>query len=313
MGNSMVTNWVLIFIPDELHEDYTENTETYTRWIIGTTSAFVLLVTLLEGFKIKILSAPYFIKLQFLLIAVCNLAGILFSLSSLSDQGSIYDTWYGFAWEVTIILTYMGAGLLGQWLFAYQYLLTSRTLTEEVKSRNLVVEDEENIEASEHDQTEEQSNKQFCCSRKNLLWISRGWVTLLCLSMAVFIIGTAESWNCDGTCQVYEKWIGNTNDYIVLFMSALVLKIIVIVVFFVALLRIRNTAAQLIKHGYVASRTVLYLHIGFSVFDLVSCFVIAASALEHADAAQKTGTEGSGYKVLSALNFNQMYQVSKKV
>ena len=92
-------------------------------------------------------------------------------------------------------------------------------------------------------------------------------------------------------------------------MSALVLKIIVIVVFFVALLRIRNTAAQLIKHGYVASRTVLYLHIGFSVFDLVSCFVIAASALEHADAAQKTGTEGSGYKVLSALNFNQMYQV----
>ena len=60
--------------------------------------------------------------------------------------------------------------------------------------------------------------------------------------MVVFFFGTMTSWNCENSCHGYEDWIGNTEDYVLLHMSALFLKLIVIVAFFVALLRIRNTA-----------------------------------------------------------------------
>ena len=169
MVNNHVKNWALLFIPESLHRNYVANTQSYTRWIMGTTSLLVLLVTLFIGRKVSVLTAPCFIKVQFALIAVCNLAGVLFSLSQLERTDSIYDTWYGFAWQVTIILTYVGAGLLGQWLFAYQYLMTSRTLAEELKSRTLAVEDEEGYtDANELDQPEEKIEKQFYLSRKNL-------------------------------------------------------------------------------------------------------------------------------------------------
>ena len=61
-GSEHARNWFLFFIPDELHQRYKENTEEYCRYIIGTTSAFVLLVTLLVGYYVDYRSAPHFVR-----------------------------------------------------------------------------------------------------------------------------------------------------------------------------------------------------------------------------------------------------------
>ena len=87
-------NWFTNLIPDWLHEDYRNNTEIFTRCIIGISSGIVLLVTLYVGYRVNIRSAPGFVKTQFGLIAVCNLAGVIFSVSMLevfNGDISIYD------------------------------------------------------------------------------------------------------------------------------------------------------------------------------------------------------------------------------
>ena len=125
--------------------------------------------------------------------------------------------------------------------------MTSRTLAEEAKRRKLAVEDEEGYtDANELEELDEQVDRKFCLSRRHLWWMSFAWILSLIISLAVFIYGSAESWNCDGNCDAIETWIGNAGDYVTLYICALVLKFIVIVVFFAALLRIKRTADKLI-------------------------------------------------------------------
>ena len=90
------------------------------------------------------------------------------------------------------------------------------------------------------------------------------------------------------------------------------LKIVTVIVFCVALIRIRNLVKQLMEQGYIASRRVLYLHIAFSFCDLLASLVIGLTSADHANEAIKSlsaGEPGKAYKMLSALNFNQLYQV----
>ena len=61
-GGHHARNWFLVFVPDALHASYKNDTEEYCRWIIGTTSAFVLLVTLLVGYYVDYRSAPHFVR-----------------------------------------------------------------------------------------------------------------------------------------------------------------------------------------------------------------------------------------------------------
>lgn len=75
------------------------------------------------------------------------------------DDHSIYSGPLPFAYLITVILAYVGLGLLSAWYFAYQYLLTSRTLTAEVRRRKLEVEEEEGyIDAEVVEQDEESSS-----------------------------------------------------------------------------------------------------------------------------------------------------------
>ena len=96
-----VKNWftypVKKFKP-EWHEAYKDNTENYTRVIIGSTSAIVLLIAVVGCIKVKIWTAPRFIQIQAICIVVCNFFGICFSLSQLGRRVSIYENWFNFAW-----------------------------------------------------------------------------------------------------------------------------------------------------------------------------------------------------------------------
>ena len=75
------------------------------------------------------------------------------------DAASIYTGPVLFTYLITVILAYVGLGLLSTWYFAYQYLLTSRTLTAEVRRRKLEVEEEEGyIDADVIEQDEESNN-----------------------------------------------------------------------------------------------------------------------------------------------------------
>ena len=119
----------------------------------------------------------------------------------------------------------------------------------------------------------------------------------------------------------YEEWIGNADDYRNLYFSAMALKFVVIIVFCVALFRIKRLVTQLLKYGYVASRRMLYSHIAISFLDLFFSLVIGLTSLDHAHdallALHKVPREGidqsvpppNAYKILSSLNFNQLYQV----
>ena len=83
-------------------------------------------------------------------------------------------------------------------------------------------------------------------------------------------------------CVEYEEWIGNADDYKNLYFSAMVLKFVVIIVFCVALIRIKRLVTQLLKYGYVASRRMLYSHIAISFIDLFFSLLIGLTSLDHA-------------------------------
>ena len=85
-------------ICSDCHEKYKTNTEHYTRVIIGSTSLLVFLIAVVGCYKVKIFSAPRFIKIQAFCILVCNFFGICFSLSQLGGGESIYENWFNFAW-----------------------------------------------------------------------------------------------------------------------------------------------------------------------------------------------------------------------
>ena len=126
--------------------------------------------------------------------------------------------------------------------------MTSRTLAEEAKRRKLEVEDEEGYtDANELEVSDEQVDKKFWLSRRSLWWMSFTWILSLIVSLAYFIWGSADSWNCHDGCDAIETWIGNAGDYVTLYICALGLKFIVLVVFFAALLRIKRTADKLVE------------------------------------------------------------------
>ena len=114
------------------------------------------------------------------------------------------------------------------------------------------------------------------------------WITCLVGSLAWFVLGQFNSWNCEPRgCVEYEEWIGNASDYAFLHFAALALKIVTIIVFSVALIRIRNLVKQLMEQGYIASRKVLFLHIAITFFDLIASFIIGLTSADHADEAIK--------------------------
>ena len=125
--------------------------------------------------------------------------------------------------------------------------MTSRTLAEEAKRRKLAVEDEEGYtDANELEELDVQVDRKFCLRRKHLWWMSFTWILSLIISLAVFIYGSHDSWKCEDGCDPIETWIGNAKDYVTLYSCALVLRFIVMIVFFTALLRIKRTADKLI-------------------------------------------------------------------
>ena len=144
--------------------------------------------------------------------------------------------------------------------------------------------------------------------------MSLAWILCLVGSLAWFVLGQFNSWDCAprSGCVEYEEWIGNAADYAFLHFAALLLKIVTIIVFCVALIRIRNLVKQLMEQGYIASRRVLYLHIALSFCDLLACLIIGMTSADHAEEAisgLRKGNSAKAYKMLSALNFNQLYQV----
>ena len=76
-----------------------------------------------------------------------------------------------------------------------------------------------------------------------LKYVSWGWIISLIGTLVYFVYGSAQSWNCqdrERACVEYEEWIGNADDYRNLYFMAMALKFVVIIVFCVALFRIKR-------------------------------------------------------------------------
>ena len=103
------------------------------RFFVGLTSCSLLAITVVGGCFTQAHKAPSFVRNQLILIGLCNLAGTIVACSLI--ELNIYDSWLTFCWQWSFMGIYVGTNLLNGWLFAYQYLVTSRTLTVEVNRK----------------------------------------------------------------------------------------------------------------------------------------------------------------------------------
>ena len=114
------------------------------RFFVGLTSCAMLAITIIGGCFSKAHKAPSFVRNQIILIGLCNLVGTIVAFSLI--EYNIYDSWFTFFWQWSCMAIYIGSNLLNGWLFAYQYLATSRTLTMEVnRKRSLLQEDRKGV------------------------------------------------------------------------------------------------------------------------------------------------------------------------
>ena len=101
------------------------------RLVLALTCCVIVTITVIGGYMTSIHKAPPFVRILVILIGVGNVAGVCFSISMMHHD--IYDSGWTFAWQFTCMAIYWCSEILTYWIFAYQYLLTSRSLEAEME------------------------------------------------------------------------------------------------------------------------------------------------------------------------------------
>ena len=165
---------------------------------------------------------------------------------------------------------YFAGNLVSGWLFAYRYLMTSRTLSLEVRKKK----DAEAFLAN--NTTGLINNKEryrdgccrngFCCSLCGLKCFSGCQMSCLCLTVFMWICISAGDWNCNENwyiqyqdnpdpeinyCNPVEDWFGTVDSYAALEFFGIICRLAIVFVFFWALMRINSLVQPLSKFGFI--------------------------------------------------------------
>ena len=80
------------------------------------TSGIIVMIIIVWGYMSSIYKAPPFVRNLTFYIGLSNLACIIASLGFF--RSSIYDSWWTFSFQMTILSIYMGFSYLAIWTFA---------------------------------------------------------------------------------------------------------------------------------------------------------------------------------------------------